>query len=223
MRSRTEQVLIFIFVIFTLSVKGQVESNTTIDNLILFQNHYESTNSIQVKTPDKAIPMYQAAFEYFSEKKDTKSVILLQLENSKLSEPKILQIPAQRAFVKITGNILKLKEKLISFENKFPLPAFIELECLEKNFSALILKEVYDLVSEMNQNSQEFKILKHRVRFEHGGKDTSELFASGIQIEDLSPTEVFLKRIENEPIENKQEILEAFQELLEITAAELNE
>jgi len=159
----------------------------------------------------------------FSEKKDTKSVILLQLENSKLAEPKVLQIPVQRAFVKITGNILELKEKLISFENNFPLPAFIELECLEKNFSALILKEVDDLVSEMNQNSQEFKILKHRVRFEQGGKDTSELFASGIQIEDLSPTEVFLKRIENEPIENKQEILEAFQELLEITAAELNE
>ncbi len=158
----------------------------------------------------------------FSEKKDVKSIVIIECRNSKITEPEIHEVPIQREFVKLTGPLSNLKEKLNNYEHNFPLPSFIELECTEENFNALTLKEVDDMVSQMNNENEKFKILKHRVKFEEGGKDTSELFASGIQIEDLSPEEVFIKRIENEPIENRDEILEAFKELLEIAESESN-
>lgn len=156
----------------------------------------------------------------FSEKKDIKSVVILEFKDSQFSEPEVHKIPIQREFVKLNGDLTYLIEKLETYTHNYPLPSFIELECKEQTFSALILKEVDDMVSQMNESTDRFKILKHRVKFTDGGKDTSELFASGIQIEDLSPEEVFIKRIEDEPLENRDEILEAFKELLEIAQAE---
>ena len=158
----------------------------------------------------------------FSEKKDVKSVVIIETKDAEFLEPKIHKIPIQREFLKLTGSLSELKEKLESYEHDYTLPSFIEIECMEENFSALTLKEVDDMVSQINEETDRFKILKHRVRFTEGAKDTSELFAYGIQIEDLNPEEVFIKRIENEPLENRDEILEAFKELLEIAESEMN-
>ena len=152
----------------------------------------------------------------FSEKKDQKSVVLIELENNKLSEPKVIPVPKSRELKKISGSFQEVKEKLDKYQPSFALPSFVELEINEDEFSAILLAHVDELKNSYLDHGQ-FNILKARTFFKTGTKNTADLFKAGESIEDLRPMEVFEKRLELENLESKKaELLkEAFQELLE--------
>jgi len=152
----------------------------------------------------------------FSEKSDQKSLVVIELSEGQLKEPIIHEIPKFRALNKISGSLESVKENLLNFKPAFPLTSFVEIEVQEETYSSSILTEVDNLVSKYESHGA-FKILKSRVIFKEGGKDTSSLFEEGDNIEDLKPADVFTKLMEQESIESDlQAILkEAFLEILE--------
>lgn len=152
----------------------------------------------------------------FSEKNDQKVVVILTLEHGKFTEPKIVPIPKSRELKKLSGTYAEVEQKLTAYQPTFPLQSFVELEVKEDEFSNLILSNL-ETLTETYSKHPHFKILKSRPIFKSGVKDTSDLFEAGENIEDLSPVDVFKKRIEAEQPSTEQQILllEAFQELLE--------
>ena len=154
----------------------------------------------------------------FSERKDTKSVIIINVENGTATEPQILTVPKYRELFKIKGTEQEVIEVLKDFKPEYDLPSFVELDVIEEKFNPLILSRVDSLVAQYDNNDS-FKILKSRVTFREGGKDTSELFSEGTNIDDITPLDVFDKLLEqrNVDIQNIQVLQDAFRELLEET------
>jgi exonuclease SbcD len=151
----------------------------------------------------------------FSEKKDEKVVIIIEVENGKTNKPKVLPIPKNRELKKIKGTLAVVKEALDKYSPNFSLVSFVEILVEEEKNSILVAIEVEELVASFAGNEQ-FKILKNRTVFSENKKDTADVFEQGRNIEDIGPEEVFRKKMELElPEEEDQEILmEAFQELL---------
>jgi len=152
----------------------------------------------------------------FSEKEDQKCVLLTELESGKLSEPKVIPVPKMRQLKKVFGNYDEVKEKLEKYAPDFELRSFVEIEITEDDFSALLLSNVEELISEFSTNDN-FTILKSKTSFKNGAKDTADLFERGESIEDLKPMDVFEKLLESEemPEVKSKMIKEAFIELLE--------
>lgn len=152
----------------------------------------------------------------FSEKEDKKQVLILELMDGKIHEPKSLAVPKTRSLKKISGDLTGVKEALKNFKPDFPLRSFVEIEVKEKDFSSVLISQVEDL-KQAYSDHQNFTILKGKTIFEAGAKDTADLFKLGENIEDLKPKDVFEKRLLTEELDPEKEkmLLEAFQEILE--------
>ena len=154
----------------------------------------------------------------FSEKGDKKSMEIIEIKDAKVKSIKQIDIPKYRSLISISGSLDVVEEKLRKFSTEDPLPTFLELKIKEETFSALTIAKVEELVSSY-QEKESLKILKHQTNFEKGQQDTASLFQTGLSIEDISPKEVFKKRLEAEKLEKEKQtmLLDAFQELLEET------
>ena len=153
----------------------------------------------------------------FSEKKDQKSIVILEYKDKKFLIPEIINVPKSRELKRISGTLEKVRNELQEYTPDFPLPSFVEIEIIEPNFSTVILSEVENLRSEFEEKGT-FSILKSKTTFGTGAKNAADLFESGENIEDLKPIDVFNKRIESEDLneETLQHLRGAFQELLEL-------
>ncbi len=154
----------------------------------------------------------------FSEKGDDKSMEIIEIEQHKIKAINSIAIPKYRSLVSISGSMDEVENKLRKYTSEDPLPSFIELKIKEETFSALTISKVEELVSSY-QDHDVFKILKHQSSFEKGQQDTASLFQAGLSIENISPKEVFKKRLEAEELDTEKQniLLDAFQELLEET------
>lgn len=157
----------------------------------------------------------------FSEKADKKGVLLIESINGKLETPRFIEVPKQRELKKFSGDLETIKLKLKGYEHRLALPTLVELEFKEEEYSSTRLAENENLVAAY-QGADNLIILKSRTHFSTGTKDTADLFTSGENIEDLSPSDVFIKRLEFEEIDTtkQKELVEIFQELLEIVSTE---
>ena len=152
----------------------------------------------------------------FSEKRDKKVVVVLELVDGKFADPEILDVPKWRELKKITGTLSEVSQKLEKYDPDFQLNTFVELEIEEEAFSAVTLAKVEELISDYAAH-EKFSILKTKTGFKSGAKDTSDLFEQGSSIEDLRPMEVFEKLLEGESLSEEKEagLKDAFIELLE--------
>jgi exonuclease SbcD len=142
--------------------------------------------------------------------------LIIELKEGKFTLPKIMSVPKTRELKKFQGSFESIKAKLKDYQPEYPLQSFVELEIVEKDFSASVIAEVENLISEYS-TSEKFTILKSKTTFENGAKDTSDLFQRGESIEDLKPLDVFDKLLENETLseDRKDMVTDAFLELLE--------
>jgi len=152
----------------------------------------------------------------FSEKEDKKCVLVTELMDGHFTAPKVVDVPKNRQLKKITGTLEDVKANLENYNPDFILNSFLEIEIIEEDFSAVLLSNVEQLISEYGSN-EKFTILKSKTTFKNGAKDTSDLFERGESIEDLKPLDVFEKLLENESLsDDKTEMIkDAFIELLE--------
>jgi len=152
----------------------------------------------------------------FSEKEDAKMVLLVDLKGKEEVSVKTQMVPKFRELKKFKGTYEQVKSKLEKYKPEFELDSFVELEINEATFSSTILSKVEELVDQF-EGSEKYTILKHKTVFEEGAKDTADLFTHGQNIEDLTPIDVFNKRLEQESLEDDvlQLMRDAFIEILE--------
>ncbi len=148
----------------------------------------------------------------FSERKDDKRVLIIDTEKG--WEPNSIEIPSFRKLIRVSGSLNELKQKLRELPLHNGLDNLIEVELIEDQYDATKIYDLDQLIS--NFTVAGYKIVKHRASFKQQLKGTSALYQNSQQLEDLKPRDVFIKLLEqNENDENRQEILSAFDEILE--------
>ncbi len=152
----------------------------------------------------------------FSEKEDIKSVVIIDIKEKQKVEIKIKTIPKQRELKKFVGSLQEVQTYLEAYNPDFALTSFVEIEITEDTYSSVKIAEKEELVSSFAENTN-FKILKSKINFKTGQNNTADLFTQGENIEDLSPSEVFNKRLESEDLDEARlkMLKEAFLEILE--------
>ncbi len=152
----------------------------------------------------------------FSEQTHNKVVLIVTVDESNVDKPQVIPVPTFRALNKVSGTLASVTQQLNEYQVEGMLSTFMEIEVNEEQFSAQVLAQVENLIA-LHKSNDKFKILKSKVNFEQGSKDTSDLFKSGTNIEDLTPQEVFQRKLESQQVlpENQKMLTEAFSELLE--------
>lgn len=151
----------------------------------------------------------------FSEREYEKRIIVLEIENRKITTIKPVTIPKSRELRKIAGTLSEVESALSSYRNEYPLPAFLEIEVVEEKKDILKIQALDNLISDVV--GEEFKILKHRISFQENRIATSTFQDEAKTIQELSPLEVFKLKLteytENETIND--DLIDIYMQLLE--------
>lgn len=157
----------------------------------------------------------------FSEIKDLKIVIELEISSGKIQKVEEISVPKFRVLKKISGDFIKVKSLLTDFSNDSILMAFLEVEITEESYNPLLSRELNEIVSMFNDDRA--CVIKQKIELINKVNSTDELFNEGQNIDDISETEILLKRLEKEnglSEEHRVLLMEAFTELLQIVKEE---
>jgi len=176
----------------------------------------DSEREIQVgNTAAVESKIFAPVFDYVALGHIHRPQVIGSNENIRYTVKSVL-VPKFRELKKFTGSYEEVKSKLENYNPDFDLDSFIELEITESIFSSSTLSKVEDMVNDHEQR-EKFTILKHKTVFNEGAKDTADLFTHGQNIEDLTPMDVFNKRLEQEALTDEltESMRDAFLEILE--------
>lgn len=151
----------------------------------------------------------------FSEKEDTKRVIVLTVENDQFNVQSI-NIPAFRKLITLKGTLNEALDKLSKHIPTTVLPDLIELQIIEEQESIAKIKELDELLSTAEYEG--LQIVKGKIEFKHKVQGTGALLNNGEDISQFQPIDLFKKRLEQDPSLEKDhvdELLNAFREILE--------
>ncbi|HOY13715.1 MAG TPA: exonuclease subunit SbcD [Saprospiraceae bacterium] len=149
----------------------------------------------------------------FSERTDNKVVILLEIAEKGIQQTS-LPVPKIRDLVKFSGTLSEVIAKVEDYKPLCKLQAFVEMDVLETDENPSKLLELKTFESDFKSDT--LKIIKSRLTFTGQNKAVPN-FTSGITIAELSPKEVFGKKVEATSMsdEDKEMVYLAFDELLE--------
>ena len=180
-----------------------------VDYIALGHIHKPQKLSETVRYSGSPIPLS------FSERNDPKFVLILTLEAGKISSVETLPTPVLRELRTFSGCLDEVWELLENYQPATELAALVELNVVEPHFDPQKSQHFDLMLREFEK--KDFKIIKPRLTFENRQKEASELFTVGTEIEDLTPRDVFERRLESETLDDDTRalLLEAFTELLE--------
>lgn len=156
----------------------------------------------------------------FTERKDEKRVLLLDTNIG--FEPKSIAVPNFRKLLRFSGDLSELRQKLEFLEPNTKLAHLVEVELKEEYRDVTKIYEFDQLIQ--NFDKPGYVIVKQWINFTKEIKGAGELYKSTQQLEDLQPKEVFQKLINDQQFnaEELNEVLSAFDELLEVAHHNLN-
>ncbi len=144
----------------------------------------------------------------FSERNDTKEIVLLDFQNNKLQNIESLHVPVFRKLMQIKGTLAKIILKLESVAEDDN--TWYEIFVQEKEYDPTVIQRFERFMDEKKQ----LEILHYRVLFESNQQSINDLYVDAPLLKDLKETEVFERLIESVKIDDKNTIKEAFSELL---------
>ena len=149
----------------------------------------------------------------FSEKEDIKHVNILSI-NHKDIHVKIVPIPQFRNLVSFQGTLSEVKVQLANYALKTQLISLAEILVIEPNESVQIRRDLDDLLE--RGDTDHLKIIKSRLNFTNKVRGASEVFQTGVSVADVTPMEMFEKKLElDETQGNIEELKNAFRQILE--------
>ncbi len=187
-------------------------------NALQFGEYYSYIALGHIHKPQRvnaAVPTYYSGSPIplsFSERKDEKRVLLLDTKEG--FEPESIPVPAFRSLLKISGTLEELQQKLEDPGAVRDLESLLEVELIEEHYDVNKISLLDTLVTSYDKPG--FVIVKHRATFKNQLRGAGELYKDQ-HLEDLKPREVFLELVGKDQYdeETRQEIISAFDELLE--------
>ncbi len=166
------------------------------------------SNSETIRYSGSPIPLS------FSEKNDKKIVLELEVSDNCVQQVLVHEIPSSRRLRRFSGSFEEIQASLSAFKKDKKLKCFAELEIIEKDHTPSLSINLHKFITEFQ--SDEVEILTYKFRFTNKASNLYGHDAENKSIEDLTPKEILLKKLETEEVEEdkKNLIIEAFDELL---------
>jgi len=149
----------------------------------------------------------------FSEAGYEKMVIQLEWTDCSLNIQPI-PIPKSRNFIRIRGTLNEARKHLLNYNNEYPLPAFVELDILEEEFSITAINEMQELSS---SGGIHYKVIKSIIKFKNVHQEPQVSAWNNEHIESLTPEEILERRLYVEMMDDelKEDIRIVYRSLLE--------
>ena len=149
----------------------------------------------------------------FSEKEDIKQVNLITTKNNVI-DVEILSIPKFRNLVAFEGTLQEVITKVNEYNKESNLVSLAEIIINEENENIQTRQELDEFIE--NHEDEGLAIIKSRLNFTNLVRGASEAFETGINVADVTPMEMFEKKLElNGNDSNVEELKNAFREILE--------
>lgn len=149
----------------------------------------------------------------FSEKEDQKQINIINFTTTQ-NEVQIIPVPKFRSLIAFEGTMAEVEKTISEFDEKNDLITLGEIRVTEEKISLTTRLNLENLQD--NHGNELLKIVKSRLGFSETEKDVSDFYTEGTDVNDVTPTEMFEKKLEmDEEIENKDELRNAFREILE--------
>jgi DNA repair protein SbcD/Mre11 len=151
----------------------------------------------------------------FSEQHNKKSVRLIQIAGNRLSH-ELIAIPPFRQLKSIKGGFSKAKEQFENLQPASLLPDWVELLIEEEEYDALLPGEADRFVEESGQSNKKLQILRHTIKFANRNIEKYLFEDTGASLSEMKAGEVFQKLLDQNDASGKSELMNTFNELLEI-------
>lgn len=149
----------------------------------------------------------------FSEKDEIKQVNIVTVQDKNVSVA-IVPIPRFRNLVAFNGSLETVKKQLDDYKLDTPLVSLAEIVINEPNENVQIRRDLDTLLE--TYNNPHLMIVKSKLNFTHKIRGASEAFIPGVSVADVSPMEMFEKRLELDGHhEDVEELKHAFRQILE--------
>lgn len=150
----------------------------------------------------------------FSERKDPKYVIELTFDDGRLVSTETLPVPVARELRSFSGTLDEVWASLAAYQSDTLLEPLVEVHVVEPAYDPEKSRRFELMLREFEAAT--FRIVKPRLTFENRRNEAADLFVTGTEITDLSPRQVFLKRVEKEEVPDhvRKVLVETFEELL---------
>lgn len=146
----------------------------------------------------------------FSERNDAKTVIKISFSQQK-TEINAIPVPCWRPLVQLKGTLSEITETLNQFTTSGQLNAWGFLDIRENQYHPLLHTEAQKLA----QETKNPEIIAHRITIE--GQTILATNTGTVQLSEFSPGQVFQLLLDRQQVENRDELLRSFTELLETT------
>lgn len=149
----------------------------------------------------------------FSEREEQKQVNIISVKGKHL-EVEIVPVPRFRNLVAFQGPLEDVKKQLHEYSPITPLVSLAEIIVHEPNENIQIRRDLDDLLD--NYYNEHLNIVKSKLNFGNKLRGASDAFEPGISVADVTPMEMFEKRLELDGNqENTEELKNAFRQILE--------
>lgn len=150
----------------------------------------------------------------FSEKEDAKQINVITVENNQISQVEIVPIPKHRNLITFEGNLQDVEAKINAYSEVTTLTSLVEIIVNEETESIERQQAFEELIhTKINPN---IEIVKSRLNFKSKIRGASDAFAVGTDVADVTPMQMFEKKLELQSgLENIEELKNAFRELLQ--------
>ena len=151
----------------------------------------------------------------FSEREYDKMVIEIEIGKNEIKSITQVAVPKSREILKFTGDLTSVKNMLKEYQNNYPLTAFIEIEIQENEFDVLKIQATEDMIESVK--SEEFKILKNRIIFNHTPDSMKMIQNESRTIQDLTPLDIFRQKLSENNLNELEmkELTEIYVSLIE--------
>lgn len=149
----------------------------------------------------------------FSEKEEIKQVNIISVQGKDLGV-KIVPIPKFRNLVVFQGTLEEVKIQLKDYNEGTQLVSLAEIIVNEPNENVQIRRDLDELLE--TYTNAHLIIIKSKLYFTNKIRGASEAFQPGVSVADVSPMEMFEKRLELDgQLDNAEELKNAFRQILE--------
>jgi len=149
----------------------------------------------------------------FSEKEDQKQINIINFTTTQ-NEVQIIPVPKFRSLIAFEGTLVEVEKMINEFDEKNDLITLGEIRVTEGKISQTTRLNLENL--QESHGNVLLQIVKSRLGFIEAEKNVNDFFTEGTDVNDVTPAEMFEKKLEmDEEIENKDELRNAFLEILE--------
>lgn len=153
----------------------------------------------------------------FSEKNDPKQVVLIDFQNGEMKIEPIL-CPTWVKLVNIKANFAEFEIQIVHWKTQNSgTPVFFEVEITEDVYKPELISELTRVVDECGLD-----ILNYKIKFTQQPESLADFYTEKQNLKDLSAKDVFRTKLDDTEVADKEQLMNTFNELLEMYNSEKN-